>query len=240
MDDLPAVSDGGPDVTSRQAEMGVRSVGTEKSRRRYTMYRMRLIATVATTIMLCGATANGATDAEPEPTDPPLGPPVVYDDPVGDVEGEGPDFVSCAVSEPWQSLISFRFEFASEPPLGYDLETMTTDDLMVGVATEPDAVFPDGMQYILGVHGATLPEEAENGSPLYDTTQPEGDEVFWGVVDTDVDGPVLTLTIDRKLLGDPEALYFMAGAASEGQEGGDAYDACPDEDLGPGEYVLVG
>lgn len=203
------------------------------------MYRKRVIAAITAAAMFAGVAANAAVDAEPEPTDPPLGPPVVYDDPVGDVPG-GPDLVACGVSEPWQSLVSFRLEFAEEQLLSYDLETWTTDELMVGIATKPDAVFPDEVEYILGVHGATLETEVKTGSPLFDTNQPEGMEVFWGVVDADVDGPALTLSVDKKLLGDPDVLYFRAGAASEGQDEAGGYDACPDEDEGPGEYVLYG
>lgn len=111
---------------------------------------------------------------------------------------------------------------------------------MVGIATKPDAVFPDELEYIIGVHGATLETEVQKGSPLFDTAQPEGMEVFWGVVDADVDGPVLTLSVDKKLLGDPEVIFFQAGAASEGQDETGGYDACPDEDEGPGVYVLYG
>lgn len=204
------------------------------------MYRTRTIAMIVATLMLAGTAAAAAIDAEPEPTDPPLGPPVVYEDPVGDVAEGTPDLVACGVSEPWESLLSFRLEFASEPPLSYDLDTWTTDELWVALLTQPDGTFADDIEYAIIVHGATLPEEEKKGSNLYDTTQPEGDEVFWGVVDADVEGPVLTLTVDRKMLGDPEVIYFHAAATSEGQEDPNGYDACPDEDAGPGEYVLVG
>lgn len=79
------------------------------------MYRKRVIAAIIAAAMFAGGAATSAVGAEPEPTDPPLGPPVVYDDPVGDVP-EGPDFVACGVSEPWQSLVSFRLEFTEDPP----------------------------------------------------------------------------------------------------------------------------
>jgi hypothetical protein len=196
------------------------------------------LAAIAAALLL--ATPASAVEPESEPTDPPLGPPVVYEDPVGDVDGEGPDFVSCGASEPWDSLVRFRFEFTSEPPLGYDVATSSTDEMWVGLATSPDIAFPEGLEYILIVHGATLATATESGSGLYDTTQPEGDEVFWGVVDAEVDGAVLTLTVDRKLVGDPETIYFAAAAGSEGEDGASSHDMCPDEEEGPGEYVLVG
>ena len=47
----------------------------------------------------------------------------------------------------------------------------------------------------------------------------------------------MTLSVDRKLLGDPQALYFAVAVASEGT---DAYDMRPDEEEGPGEYLLAG
>ena len=50
------------------------------------MFRMRFVAATTTATMLAGTTAIGATDAKPGPTDPPLGPPLVYDDPVGGFE----------------------------------------------------------------------------------------------------------------------------------------------------------
>lgn len=173
--------------------------------------------------------------------DEPTGPPAVFEDAADDVEGgSGPDFVSCSVSEPWESLVRFELEFVDDPPLSYDLETMRTDELWVAVATGPDAVLPDDLTYALIVHGATLPRVAETGSGLYDTTATEGNEVFWGVVDVAVDGPTLALSVDRKLLGDPDQLSFYAWAGSEGDDGEGGYDSCPDEDAGPGTYRLAG
>ena len=182
-----------------------------------------------------------ASDKPVEPTEPPLGPPAVFEDAAGDVgAGGGPDFISCAVSEPWESLIRFELEFTTDPPLSYDLETMTTDELWVAVATGSDPVFPDDLVYALIVHGATLPQALDSGPGLYDATASEGDEVFWGVVDVALDGPKLTLTVDRKLLGDPDELAFVAWAGSEGEDGSGGHDSCPDEEAGPGEYQLVG
>ena len=203
------------------------------------MSRMLLIAGITTTLALSGANAAVAAESESEPTNPPLGPPVVYDDPAGDVTG-GPDLIACGASEPWESLVSFRLEFASEPPLSYDLETMTTDELWVAVSTKPGPLFEGDIEYALIVHGATLPQEETTGSGLYDATATDGNEVFWRVVDVEVDGSILTLTVDRKLVGDPEVLYFQTAVGSEGEDESGGYDMCPDEDEGPGEYELVG
>jgi hypothetical protein len=190
-------------------------------------------------LVLVSASAVAASDAELEPTDPPIVPLATYEDPVGDVQGgRGPDIVSCSIAEPWQSLVSFTFEFASDPPLSYDVETMSTDELWVGLSTDPSAVFPDDITHILGVHGATLEEEAVAGATLWDASQIEGDPVFWRVVDVEVEGPTLTLAVDRKLVGDPDDLYFVGIASAEGQEVG---DFCPDvQELEPGRYQLGG
>jgi hypothetical protein len=194
------------------------------------MRTLRLSLTGTVMLALVGGLSSVVVAQEAEPTAEPL---ARYEDPVGDVPGGiGPDFVACSVSEPWESLVSFSFEFASEPPLGYDLETMTTDELWVGVTAEADALFPDDFKHLVIVHGATLAEGAESGVPLYDTTQAEGDEVFWGVVDVNVDGATLTLNVDRKLVGDPEELYFLGLVVAEGQ---DDADVCPDAQRGPGE-----
>ena len=89
---------------------------------------------------------------------------------------------------------------------------------------------------MLMVHGATLPEEVGIGSALYDGTQPEGDEVFWRVVDVAVDGPTVTLTLDWKLVGDPDTLAFFVAASSEGPTETDVFDVYPEEDQLPGIY----
>ncbi len=197
------------------------------------------ILTAAAALVLASATGVAAAEVEPEPTDAPIVPLAVYEDPVGDVPGgAGPDFLSCSIAEPWQSLVSFTFEFAAEPPLSYDVETMSTDELWVGLSADPAAVFPDDITHVLVVHGATLEQEAVSGAPLFDATLTEGDPVFWGVVDVEVEGTILTLTVDRKLVGDPDDLYFVGIASTEGQEGG---DFCPDvQELERGRYQLGG
>jgi hypothetical protein len=204
-----------------------------------TMAWVSRILAAAAALVLASASVVAATEVEPEPTDPPIVPLAIYEDPVGDVPGgEGPDFVSCSIAEPWQSLVSFTFEFAAEPPLSYDLETMSTDELWVGLTTDPAAVFPDDVTHLLAVHGATLEEEAVTGATLWDAALADGDPVFWGVVDVEVEGTTLTLTVDRKLVGDPDDLYFVGVASAEGQEVG---DFCPDvQELEPGRYQLGG
>jgi len=194
-----------------------------------------LVSAMAATLLLAAPTV--AADDEAGPTGPPLGPPAVYEDPAGDVPEGAPDLISCGVSEPWESLVRFELEFATDPPLSYDVETWTTDELWVMVATEPGAAMPEDLEYALIVHGATLSEAAETGSGLFDATAAEGEEVFWNVVDVEVDGPTIALSVDRKLLGDPDSFAFFAMVATEGT---DEHDSCPDEEVGPGAYELFG
>jgi hypothetical protein len=99
-------------------------------------------------------------------------------------------------------------------------------------------VFPDDVTHLLGVHGATLEEEAVTGAAMWDATRTEGDPVFWRVVDVEIEGATLTLAVDRKLVGDPADLYFLGMASAAGQEVG---DFCPDvEELESGRYRLGG
>ena len=187
------------------------------------MLRKWTIATATFALVLAGASATTADER--------------YEDPVGDVTGGvGPDIVAVTISEPWESLVSFEVEFATDPPITYDLETMSTDQLAIGLSSRSDTVAFDEFDYMIMVHGATLLEEVEIGSALYDSTQPAGDEVFWRVVDVAVDGPTMTLAFDWKLVGDPDTLAFFVAASTEGSAETDVYDVYPDEDQLPGIY----
>ena len=199
------------------------------------MPRTWTIPVAAIALLLTCAGPILAQEEEPSPM--PVGPPLTIEDPVGDVPEGEPDIVAVTVSEPWQSLVSIRVEFAAAPALGYDPETMSTDELWVGLATSPEATAIEEFEYLLAVHGATLSSEVETGAALFDTTRPVGDEVLWRVVDVEVAGPAVTLFVDRKLVGDPDQLYFFAAVSTDGEPG---YDICPDEDELPGEYSSSG
>lgn len=208
------------------------------------MRHIVVVSILVATLLMVGTTVMGASAHEQEGPVHRLAVPVVSEDPVGDVPGgEGPDFESCGVSQPASitgSLLRFSFEFVSDPPLAADLETWSTDELSLGVAVEPDAVFPDDAKYGIIVHGVTLPQEADTGAPLVVGLMEEEYDVFERVVDVAVDGSTVTLSVDRKPLGDPEAVYFFAAVSVEGQAGSTQSDVCPDEDKGPGEYSLFG
>lgn len=167
--------------------------------------------------------------SEPTATEPP---PIVgghtahVADPSGDTyEDTGPDIVSLAVTQGSDPLVFITVEFAAEPPLGYDMEARTTDMLMVDL-TGSRAGGPDPGTSVTGAHGATLASDAETGGHLY---RVDSEELFWRVVDVAVEGPRVTLAVDRKLLGDPTELAISASAFVEGDEGTAGGDRCPDE-----------
>jgi hypothetical protein len=182
------------------------------------------MAVISTALLLVGVVAAPVSSAEPNATL------VRIEDAVGDTgTGKGPDIVALAVSQPEGPLVSFSVEFASDPPLTWDLEAASTDMLMIAIATQAGAELPGEADYVIGAHGANLTETAETGAHLYTTDGP-GDGLLWQVVDVAVDGTTVTLTLDRHLLGDPEALTAVAHAAVEGPEEAAAADACPDTD----------
>ena len=89
--------------------------------------------------------------------------------------GGTPDIVACGVSEPWESLLSFRLEFASEPPLSYDMETWTTDELWVVLSTPAGATVRG--RHRVRARSSTeprSPQEEDTARDLFDTTAARG------------------------------------------------------------------
>jgi hypothetical protein len=78
----------------------------------------------------------------------------------------------------------------------------------------------------VGAHGATLLRDAETGAHL---DRADSEELNRHVVDVAVDGPRVTLAVDRKLLGDPAELAISVGVFVEGDEGTAGGDRCPDD-----------
>lgn len=64
-------------------------------------------------------------------------------------------------------------------------------------------------------------------------------KLFWRVVDVDVDGPVITFSVDRKLLDDLTDLHFRVFAITLRNEfAGDEIDHYPEEGEPPAVYTL--
>jgi hypothetical protein len=192
-------------------------------------------ATVAFSVCLAVAIGGLTAAAQPSPflAEPAL---VRYEDPAGDVAGgDGPDIIAVTVSQPDPASVNISVEFATVPPLGYDLVARWTDVLGIEIGTGPDGVsatlegYPVGDR-TTGVHGVTLERTVDDGAILL-----RDDEMLEGAVTVAVDGPTVTLTLTRESLGDPDRMTFVVLAGREvedGQPGGE--DFFPDHpDIGP-------
>ena len=152
-----------------------------------------------------------------------------FTDPAGDVTGgEGPDIVAVAVSQPDATRIAFAIEFATAPPLGFDVDKGYSDMLMLFLDTKPPRT--DGMEgvdFIIGAHGANLDQGASLVALESGTSS--GD-IQLGVVTTAVDAKTLTLTLPLDAIGNPDLIRFGVGAGREGpgeQTGGE--DSLPNK-----------
>lgn len=152
-----------------------------------------------------------------------------FTDPAGDVTGgEGPDIVSVTVSQPDATRIAFGIEFASAPPLAFDVEKGCTDMLMLFLDTRPPRTDDiNGVDFIIGAHGVNL----DQGAAL--VASESGDtsgDIQLGVVTTAVDGKMITLTLPLATIGNPDLIRFGVGTGREfnaGQTGGE--DSLPDK-----------
>ena len=179
-------------------------------------------ATAATLLLSCPALGGG--------TEP-------YEDTAGDATGASPDIVSVQVDEPeGESTVRFAVEFAQDPPLGTDMETWS--DVVFLLMAADDTVDERGILagdvYTTGTHGVTLEPMLDSGALLVTP-----DTMLWRVVDLAVDGPVLSFTLDRQLLGDPLELHWQLLVGVErDQPVGDEGDLYPDEGEPPALYRL--
>lgn len=182
-----------------------------------------------------GLLAGCAGGASPSPSASPAI--VRFGDPVGDTKGGvGPDIVAVTVSQPDAATVRFSIEFAVAPPLGIDTAAGSTDTLMVFMGTQPDTATTLKNLFVMGLHGATIQDEAANGAHL-SVPPDESRTLRERVVKVTVDGATVTMTLTREILGNPAKLYFMVGVGREGPadqtSGG---DTCPDT---AGEYTFT-
>jgi len=169
-----------------------------------------------------------------------------FEDVVGDAVGESPEIIAVIIDDPENMpVLAITVEFASEPPLGTDEETWT-DAVLVGLLVDPEVdsegrpvnlVARDDFDadYVIGSHGVTLSETLDEGAHL---VAPDGD-LYWFVVDLAVDGPMVTWRVDRKLIGDPEAVAIQVLAGVERADATEEeYDIFPAEGEPHAMYVL--
>ena len=149
-----------------------------------------------------------------------------FSDPSGDVEGgPGPDIVGVTVSQPVADRVSFAVEFATAPPLAFDVAQGYTDMLMIGLdSTLPLKDGPEAWDYVIGAHGANL----DQGAALAAMANGRNSgPVRLHVVTAAVEGRTLTLTLPLDAIGNPSQVRFTVGAGREGPDaqtgGSDSY-----------------
>lgn len=165
-------------------------------------------------------------------------------DAADDATGMAPDILAVTIDGRTDSpLVGISVEFASEPALRTDGDTWT-DAVFIFLTSDP-ALDGDGCavglasrtdvrsDFAIGAHGVTLGTLVEEGGHL---AVGDGTDLYWLVVDVAVDGPIVTWRLDRKLLGDPDALAVQVLAGVEHEDpSADGYDSFPDD----GERLVV-
>lgn len=153
-----------------------------------------------------------------------------FPDPVGDVQGgAGPDITSIAVSHT-ASTVTFRFRFASAPPLGSSARKGSVDMLLIGIDVPPrglkrGAYGWSGLDYYAGLHGTERTAMVVKTSP----TKPSQPSRVLARPKVTVSGRTLSFSISRNMLGNPAWIEFVvaAGRETSGQAAGGGSDEAP-------------
>lgn len=160
-----------------------------------------------------------------------------FADAVGDAVGDARDIVVVTVSEPMGPVLRFDVELGSEPPLRAD--EAGADLLWLAMDIGPEVAFPELDGYGLIALGSTLADDLEAGGHLIVGTDGDGTETWWHVVDIALDGATVSFSLDRKLLGDPDELYFRVYSGYlQGSLYTEQVDHYPAEDEPPARYLL--
>ena len=177
-------------------------------------------ATVVIAVAVMAAAITSATAASEH-----------YSDPVGDAIGAAPDIVAVTVDEPEGPVLRISVEFSEAPShgtgeIGSDVPWLVFD-------TDPDVSFPELDGYSITVLGLSRPE-----APVASANLMVGDELYWHVVDVDAAESTIAFRVDRKLLGDPDELYFrIYSAALEETLYTEQIDLYPEDGEPPAVYV---
>jgi hypothetical protein len=153
-----------------------------------------------------------------------------FRDPVGDVKGgAGPDITSIVVSHT-ASTVTFRFRFASAPPLGVSARKGWVDMLLVGIDVPPRSLKRTphgwvGLDYYAGLHGTQTTAILVKASPTR-PSQPGGVVARPKVT---VRGRTLSFSLGRAKLGNPAWVEFVvaAGRETSGEASGGGSDEAP-------------
>lgn len=153
-----------------------------------------------------------------------------FRDPVGDVQGgPGPDITSIAISHT-ASTVTFRFRFASAPPLGRSARKGWVDMLVVGIDVPPRGLKRgahgwSGLDYYAGLHGTEKTAMVVKTSP----TKPSQPSKVLARPKVTVNGRTLSFSISRNTLGNPAwiELAVAAGRETSDQANGGSSDEAP-------------
>jgi hypothetical protein len=173
------------------------------------------IAAVLLTLAVGVATALAAT---------------TFPDPVGDVQGgHGPDITSVVVSHT-ASTVTFRFRFASAPPLGVSARKGWVDMLLIGIDVPPRGLSRGahgwmGLDYYAGLHGTEKTAMVVKPS----LTKPSQPSRVLARPKVTVSGRTLSFSISRNTLGNPAWIEFVvaAGRETSDQVNGGGSDEAP-------------
>ncbi len=153
-----------------------------------------------------------------------------FRDPVGDVQGgAGPDITSIVVSHT-NSSVTFRFRFASAPPLGFSARQGWVDMLLLGIDVPPRSLKRTphgwlGLDYYAGLHGTQTTAILVKASP----TSPSQPRRVVTRPKVTVRGHTLSFSLDRAKLGNPAWIEFVVatGRETSDQATGGGSDVAP-------------
>ena len=130
-----------------------------------------------------------------------------FTDPRGDARGSGPDVTAVTLTHT-DTALTIEVEFANAPPLAFDADERYTDLLLIGIHTDDDLGRTD-VEFYTGVHGVDLTGAPVVRAGIESPRPPVGTAVV------DVDGPTVSLTIERSLLDDPKEIAVAVAAGRE-------------------------
>jgi hypothetical protein len=139
-----------------------------------------------------------------------------FPDPVGDVTGgAGPDLVGVSAAHT-ASTVTFRFRFAKAPPLGMSVKERWVDMLLIGIDVPPRSLKRGahgwtGLDYYAGLHGADRTAVVVKASP---TKRSQPGKVL-ARPKVRVSGSILSFSISRRALGNPDWIEFVVAAGRE-------------------------
>jgi hypothetical protein len=143
------------------------------------------------------------------------------EDPADDVAtAMGPDVVAVAVERD-ADTITFRVRFAAAPPLDVSLQEGWVDMLLIGIDVPPFGAPPltpggewRGADFALGTHGPSA-------SGILVRLSAEAPPEMRADIPIETDGATMSLSVQRRELGDSARFAVSVAAAREWNDAGD-------------------